>query len=73
MREVLPACGAEDLALLLRKLDDVGVDKVEDVPYLNEGDLVGILKPVKARQFMEKAKGKQFDSKSCNIHLVQIM
>ena len=51
MREVLTECSGEDLGLLLRKLDDVGVDK---------GDLGGILKPVKARQFMEKAKGKKF-------------
>ena len=54
--ELLPE--HKDIQELHDKLMDIGVDELQDVLYLTESDLKGILKPIKARKFLEKANGQ---------------
>jgi hypothetical protein len=37
---------------LMEKLDDIGVETVDDLSIVQEGDLTGILKPIQIRKLL---------------------
>ena len=54
---------SEDLvSQLLEKLADVGVSDLNDLEFLEEGDLDGYLKPIQIRKLLKHAKGVFFNS-----------
>lgn len=49
---VLPNISEECCKKLLEKLDDIGVETVDDLSIVQERDLTGILKPIQIRKLL---------------------
>lgn len=50
--KVLPSLAAETLALLLDKLDSIGVEVTSDLQYVKEEDLTEHLRPIDCRKLL---------------------
>jgi len=49
---VLPNLSAETISIVLAKLVDTGVEKLEDLQHVEQQDLVPLLKPIQARELL---------------------
>lgn len=58
--QVLPKLDEATLKLVLEKIEECGVEDVDDVKYIQESDLTSILKPVQVRKLLQvwKMEGK---------------
>ncbi|XP_051788930.1 uncharacterized protein LOC114658794 [Erpetoichthys calabaricus] len=52
IRSVFPNLNNEDLKVIVEKIQDLGVYHAEDVKYIKEEELLGVLKPVQARKLI---------------------
>ncbi|XP_039594613.1 uncharacterized protein LOC120516762 isoform X1 [Polypterus senegalus] len=52
IRSVFPNLNNEDLNVIVEKIQDLGVYHTEDVRYIKEEELLGVLKPVQARKLI---------------------
>jgi hypothetical protein len=50
---VLPNLAADAINNVVAKLDDIGIEIVDDLQHVEQQDLVPLLKPIQARKIMD--------------------
>jgi len=50
LRSVLPSLPQQELALVVQKLLDIGVDTLDDLQHVKESDFDHLLRPTQARK-----------------------
>lgn len=56
--EYLPSLSEEHLQRVTNRLNELGVEGVEDLLLVREDDLKDVLNPIQGRKFMGKIKGE---------------